>query len=76
MAITTTNGKLAIMELEQVYEPGLPISPGTLGQEDQQQLLWGFPEILWGAAAVPNNPGMFWQAASIGPMFWRSEDKD
>lgn len=52
MAITTTNGKLAIMELDQDYEPGLPISPGTLGQDDQQQLLWGFPEILWGPAVA------------------------
>lgn len=48
MAITTDNGKLAIMEYDQDVEPGLPMSPGTLGQDDQQQLLWGFPEILWG----------------------------
>jgi len=51
MAIDTTNEKLAIMELEDVFEPGLPISPGTLGQDDQQQLLWGFPGVLWAAAA-------------------------
>lgn len=43
----TDNGKLAIMELDQDYEPGLPLSPGILGQDDQQQLLWGFPDILW-----------------------------
>lgn len=52
MAITTDNGKLAIMELEDYWEPGLPISPGALGQDDQQQLLWGFPEILWGSAVT------------------------
>ena len=52
MAITTTNGKLAIMELDQDYEPGLPLSPGTIGQDDQQQLLWGFPEVLWEAAVA------------------------
>ena len=47
MAITTTNGKLAIMELEDYWEPGLPLSPGAFGQDDKQQLLWGFPEVLW-----------------------------
>ena len=54
MAIDTTNEKLAIMECGQVWEPGLPLSPGTLGQDDRQQLLWGFPGVLWqavGAAA-------------------------
>lgn len=52
MAITTTNGKLAVMEWDNYSEPGLPISPSTLGQNDQQQLLWDFPEILWGAQVV------------------------
>ena len=52
MAITTDNGKLAMLEIDQDYEPGLPLSPGTLGQDDDQQLLWGFPEILWGVAAA------------------------
>jgi hypothetical protein len=49
MAITTTNGKLAVMEMETIWEPGLPMSPGSIGQDDKQQLLWGFPEVLWDA---------------------------
>lgn len=52
MAITTDTGKLAIMELEDVWEPGLPLIPGTLGADDEQQLLWGFPEVLFAAAAT------------------------
>ena len=52
MAISTTNGKLAVMEWCQVWEPGLPISPGSLGQDDQQQLLWDFPENLWGEITI------------------------
>jgi hypothetical protein len=52
VAITTTNGKLAIMELEDYWEPGLPMAPGSLDQADKQQLLWGFPEILWTAGSV------------------------
>lgn len=34
-----------------MWEPGLPMSPGTLGQDDQQQLLWDYPGILWGQMA-------------------------
>lgn len=52
MAITTDTGQLAIIELEDVWEPGLPFLPGVLDAADAQQLLWGFPEILWTAAAV------------------------
>lgn len=53
MAIDTINKKLAVMEWDNLLEPGLPISPGTLGEDDQQQLLWGYPGILWsGAVAV------------------------
>ena len=52
MAIGTTNEKLALMEWGQVWEPGLPISPGALGQDDKQQLLWGYPGILWGELAA------------------------
>lgn len=47
MAIATDNGRLAVMELDADWEPGLPLSPGVLEQDDFQQLLWGFPEILW-----------------------------
>lgn len=36
------------MEWSIIWEPGLPLSPGTLGQDDKQQLLWGYPGILWG----------------------------
>jgi hypothetical protein len=50
VAVDTINEKLALMEMENVWEPGLPMSPGTLGQDDQQQLLWGYPGILWSAA--------------------------
>lgn len=53
MAIDTATEKLAILELEDIWEPGLPLSPGALGQDDQQQLLWGFPGVLWATAAPP-----------------------
>lgn len=47
MAITSINEKLAVMEMDNVLEPGLPILPGVLGQDDRQQLLWGYPGVLW-----------------------------
>lgn len=58
MAITTDNEKLGVMEMEVIFESGLPLSPGTLGQDDQQQLLLGYPTILYsgplpGAGGAP-----------------------
>jgi len=52
VSLATDNGKLAVMEWDQDYEPGLPLSPGAFGQDDQQQILWGIPEVLW-ATSVP-----------------------
>jgi len=57
MAIDTTNKKLALLELEDYWEPALPVSPGALGQDDLQQLLWGYPGILW-AGATPVTPSL------------------
>lgn len=55
MAIDTNTEKLAIMEWDELYEPGLPLSPGTLGQDDKQQLLWGFPGVLWAVVSGVDN---------------------
>lgn len=52
MPIDTANKKLALLEWDQDYEPGLPISPGALGQDDRQQLLWGYPGVLWTTAVA------------------------
>lgn len=54
MAIDTDLEKLAVMEMGEYWEPGIPFSPGTLGTDDQQVLLWGFPEVLWLGEAVDN----------------------
>jgi len=53
MAIDTTNKKLALIEWDNIWESALPMSPGTLGQDDKQQLLWGYPGILWTVAVAP-----------------------
>lgn len=61
MAIDTTNKKLGLINLMMPFQPNLPVSPGSLGQDDKQQLLWGYPGILWGAVVqvfhwvVPTN---------------------
>lgn len=57
MAIDTSTKKLGVMEWCQVWEPGLPLSPGTLGQDDQQQLLWGYPGVLWDELTLPGTLG-------------------
>ena len=47
MAISTVNDKLALIEYGDVFQPGIPISADGLDQADNQQLLWGYPGILW-----------------------------
>lgn len=47
MAIDTNNEKLALIEYENVFQFGLPISADGLNQADNQQLLWEYPGILW-----------------------------
>lgn len=37
------------MDWGNVFEPGLPFNPGTIGQDDQQHLLWGQSDELWTA---------------------------
>ena len=48
MAITTSDDKLAIMEWDNIWEPGIPMLPNTpFDQGNKQQLLWGYPGVLW-----------------------------
>lgn len=49
MALDTDTKKLSMMDWCQVWESGLPLSPGTIGQDDQQHLLWGQSDTLWPA---------------------------
>ncbi len=52
MAIDTDTKKLAIMEWCSIWEPGLPLSPGTIGQAEKQHFLWGYSGIIWGQMAL------------------------
>lgn len=74
MPITTENGQLAALNFGGQWGAPLPLSPGAIGQDDQQQLLWGFPEILWGEvapdAATPG--GAFRRRGDTGRVFRRS----
>jgi len=58
MAVTTINDKVGVMEWCLVFEPGLPISPGALGQNDRQQLLNDYPGFLWGDAPAADEDFM------------------
>lgn len=53
MAITTDDEKLAVMEFGDPWEPGLPLEEGaSFDQGEQQQLLWGYPGVLWAEGSV------------------------
>ena len=48
MAIDTNDEKLALMEWCLPWEPGLPLDEAAgFDQGDKQQLLLGYPGILW-----------------------------
>lgn len=52
MAIDTDTEKLSLIMYQQPYQCSAPISSDGLGQDDNQQFLWEYPGILWGAAAA------------------------
>jgi len=51
----TNNDQLALMELDLVWEPGLPFGgdDGPFSQSAEQELLWGYPGVLWAAPILP-----------------------
>lgn len=59
-SISLDNEKLAFMEWGIPWEPGLPVNPGSFGQDDKQQLLWGYPDILWATpgGTATNTPAL------------------
>lgn len=60
--IDTTNEKLALIEYGDIYQFGMPISADGLDQADNQQLLWGYPGILWSIPIIlkRGGKGFFW----------------
>lgn len=49
----TSNEKLAFLEWCIPWESGLPVTSVAFDRRDKQQLLWGYPDILWGGGVVP-----------------------
>lgn len=50
MAISTNNGKLAVIEWDTLWEPAIPmVSTSFPTKAHKQQLLWGMPDPLWTA---------------------------
>lgn len=56
MALDIDHKKMSVMDWGNVFDPGLPFSPGSIGQDDQQALLWGQSDELWGAQEVTLRP--------------------
>jgi len=47
-----TNDKIALISYQQPWNVPLPISADGLDQADNQQLLWGYPGILWSGVSL------------------------
>jgi hypothetical protein len=58
MAITTDDQKLAIMDFCNMLESGMILNETSpFSQGDKQQLLWGYPDVLWvDEGAAPKSP--------------------
>lgn len=53
MAIDTVNEKLALIVFGRTTDPAnIPTAPGSIGQDDKQQFLWGYPGLLWAAVTA------------------------
>lgn len=67
MAITTNNEKLGVMEWCIPWETGIPLLPGAFGQDDKQQLIWGYPGVLWDVLVPPGvlSAAYLWRFRSI-----------
>ncbi len=52
MAITTDNEKLALISYHQNWNLTLPISDDIGNDGNKQHLIWEYPGISWGEAAV------------------------
>jgi len=51
MAITTNDEKMAVMAFHQVWQaPVVLDETASFSQGDRQQLLWGYPGVLYGGA--------------------------
>lgn len=66
MPITTDNEKLAAMQFGRWGEAGIPLSPGTLGVDDRQQLIRGYPGITFDG--TPDDDTGIPDASHVGPL--------
>lgn len=53
MSLTTDNGKMAVMDWQSECEPGCLISVAAFDTDIQQGLIWGIPEVSYGAPSTP-----------------------
>ena len=68
MAITTTDEKLAVMQWNMPFAPAIVLDETSpFSQGDQQQLLWGYPGILW-PLLVPVIPTFFTGDPDASPL--------
>jgi hypothetical protein len=76
MAIDTRNKRFAMMGLAGAPRLQMPAPDGTIAQADRQQFLYGYPGILWGAAAVSATlaGGVFRRLGDLSRVFRRLGD--
>lgn len=68
MAITTDDGKFALMCYNQPFQVVLTQPTSPFDQGEKQGLLWQFPEILWLELVAPGFGQGIITAGTVGPL--------
>jgi hypothetical protein len=76
MAVDTASKRYAMLGLCAPHRFVAPVPDGTIAQADRQQFLYGYPGILWGAAAVSATlaGGVFRRLGDLSRVFRRLGD--
>ena len=62
MAVTTDDEKLAVMVLNNPLAPNVVLNEtAPFSQGDKQQLLWGYPGVLWQPPVAVEPSGQGWR---------------
>lgn len=71
MAIGSDTQKLAVMEMDDYWEPALPLGFGSpFSNGEKQQLLWGYPDVAWLPLTIPGGPHARTGESAWSPGTW------
>lgn len=73
MAIDTAAKRSSCLDHEEVWQFGMPLPDGAIGQGDRQHLVWTYSGILAGVVVL-GDPDAIWNAANRG-LTWTADNR-